>query len=66
MSIGITRALTGEYPTITESIYKQALQEIVGSENKLDLDGELYQQNIYFGMANVDVSGLAEACKTGR
>lgn len=66
LSIGITRALTGEYPTITESIYKQALQEIVGSENKLDLDGELYQQNIYFGMANVDVSGLAEACKTGR
>lgn len=66
LSIGITRTLTHEYPTITIAHYKQALQDIIGSEDKTDLDGPLYQQNAYFGMANADVSGLADMMKTGR
>lgn len=66
LSIGVTRSLAQEYPTITSEMYKKALERVIGAENKLDLDGMLYQQNSYFGMANMDVSGLADAMKTGR
>lgn len=66
LSIGVTRSLAKEYPTITPEMYRKALEKVIGSENKLDLDGMLYQQNSYFGMANMDISGLADAMKTGR
>lgn len=66
LSIGITRTLAHEYPGITTKDYKQALQDIVFSDDKTDLDGLLYQQNAYFGMANADISGLADMMKTGR
>ena len=66
LSIGVTRSLAQEYPTITSEMYKKALERVIGAEDKLDLDGMLYQQNSYFGMANMDVSGLADAMKTGR
>lgn len=66
LALAVTRTLAKEYPDITISDYNEAIQRIIGSEDKLDLDGLLYQQNSYFGMANMDVTGLAEAMKTGR
>ena len=66
LMIGVTRSISHEYPSITPEMYKKALEKVIGSEDKLDLDGMLYQQNSYFGMANMDISGLADAMKTGR
>lgn len=66
LALAVTRTLAKEYPDITISDYNEAIQRIIGSEDKLDLDGMLYQQNSYFGMANMDVAVLAEAMKTGR
>lgn len=66
LALAVTRTLAKEYPDITISDYNEAVERIIGSEDKLDLDGLLYQQNTYFGMANMDVSGLADSMKSGR
>lgn len=64
--ITFTRAGVEEYAGINHKTVMAAWKRMIGFDEKANFDGELYQMNCYFRMANMDIANLADVYKTYR